>query len=88
MCIRDSTESLLYEIKRRDFDPILGKHNDLEKYLEKTHLEFSTRAKEAVERAMSLAKEEQKKKKKTAINKVMNLWPKKKPAKQTFFNGM
>ena len=82
------TESLLYEIKRRDFDPILGKHNDLEKYLEKTHLEFSTRAKEAVERAISLAKEEPKKKKKTAINKVMNLWPKKKPPKQTFFNGM
>ena len=82
------TDSLLYEIRRRDFDPILAKHNDLEKYLEKTHLESSTRAKEAVEKATSIEKEQPKKKKTTAINKVMNLWPKKKPPKQTFFNGM
>ena len=82
------TDSLVYEIMRRDFDPIIGRHKEIEKYLEQTHNDSTERAKAAVENASSIAKEEPKKKKRTAMNKVMNLWPKKKPAKQTFFDGM
>ena len=78
------TDSLVYEIMRRDFDPIIGRHKEIEKYLEQTHNDSTERAKAAVENASSIAKEEPKKKKRTAMNKVMNLWPKKKPAKQTF----
>ena len=84
MCIRDR----LYEIKRRDFDPIIARHREIEKYLEQTHKDSTERAKIAVENAKALAKEEPKKKKQTAMNKVMQLWPKKKPPKQSFFEGM
>ena len=82
------TDALLYEIRRRDFDPIIASHREIEKYLEQTHKDSTERAKIAVENAKALAKEEPKKKKQTAMNKVMRLWPKKKPPKQSFFEGM
>ena len=82
------TDALLYEIRRRDFDPIIARHREIEKYLEQTHKESTERAKLAVENAKALAKEEPKKKKQTAMNKVMRLWPKKKTPKQSFFEGM
>lgn len=82
------TDALLYEIKRRNFDPIIARHREIEKYLEQTHKDSTERAKIAVENAKALAKEEPKKKKQTAMNKVLGLWPKKKPPKQSFFEGM
>ena len=86
--ITSSTESLLYEINRNDFDPILAKHQNLEKYLESTHFKSIEEAREAVDKATESAKSKPEKKKTTAINKVMRLWPKKRPPKQTFFPGM
>ena len=82
------TDALLYEIRRRDFDPIIARHREIEKYLEQTHKDSTERAKIAVENAKALAKEEPKTKTQTAMNKVMRLWPKKKPPKQSFFEGM
>ena len=86
--ITSSTESLLYEINRNDFDPILAKHQNLEKYLESTHFKSIEEAREAVDKATESAKSKPEKKKTTAINKVMRLWPKKRPPKQTFFPEM
>ena len=83
-----NTESILYEIQKNDFDPILAKHPNLEKYLESTHSKSNEEAIEAVENATEQAKSKPEKKKTTAINKVMNLWPKKRNPKQTFFPGM
>ena len=86
--ITSSTESILYEIQRNDFDPILAKYQNLEKYLESTYAKSNEEALEAVEKVIELAKTEPEKKKKTAINKMMGLWPKKRNPKQTFFPGM
>ncbi|HAA87407.1 MAG TPA: hypothetical protein DCE22_04070 [Verrucomicrobiales bacterium] len=86
--ITSSTESILYEIQRNDFDPILAKYQNLEKYLESTYAKSNEEALDAVEKVIELAKTAPEKKKKTAINKMMGLWPKKRNPKQTFFPGM